>query len=87
MANVVIPGEGLNDHDRRYGLRRPSAEECEEMGWHMVRACTRSERLEQYDEMRKWCEDNVHWSEFRWDHFRVYFKNKQDHLMFVLKWA
>ena len=83
MARVIIPGE--NGYNNRYGLRRPSSEECREMGWKSVKNSICNEDL--YLEKRKWCEDNVHWSEFRWDYFTVYFKHEQNQLMFLLRWS
>lgn len=84
---VIARENGLDQHDRRSGVRRPTGEECEKLGWFVVRACTRSERMNQYDQMRQWCADRVFWADYRWDHFRVYFKNESDHLMFLLKWS
>lgn len=83
MANVVIPGE--NGYNNRYGLRRPTAEECIELGWKSVKIGISHEDL--YAEKRKWCEENIHWSEYRWDYFTIYFKHECDQLMFVLKWS
>ena len=85
MTNVITVENGLQRYENRYGLRRPRIEECVEMGWKSAKAGLPSEvRLA---EMNKWCEANIHWSEYRWDHFRVYFRNKQDHLMFLLRWS
>ena len=86
MARVVLAGyKGLPAHETRYGLRRPRVGECIEMGWKSVRARGTSEDC--YAEMNKWCEDNVHWSEYRWDYFTIYFKNERDQLMFILRWS
>lgn len=86
MADTIAVATG-SQRDLRYGGRRPTALQCEEMGWHMVQACTRTERMQQYDQMRSWCADNIFFADYRWDHFRVYFRNDADHLMFVLKWS
>ena len=83
MAQVMYSTKSFKD--RGYIYERPTAKECQEMGWTAVKSGMWQGMAA--NEMTEWCRENIWWGDYVLDYGMAYFKYPKDATLFALRWS